>query len=117
MEDSEAMSSESGHRPAAASAEDAAFGVAVATLAWVLLTVLWAADPLTILVGSLASLRVTAIALGFYFGVATPMLALLALVTYRYWKARCHLRFPLPGSARPAMGPGIVTLLAVAWLA
>jgi hypothetical protein len=117
MENSEAASSESGRRPAAASTEDVTFGVAATTLGWLILTVLWAAEPLPgIAVEPLASVRVTAMALSFYFGVTTPMIALLALVTYRYWKAGCHFRLPLPGSARPALGPGIVTLVAVAWL-
>jgi hypothetical protein len=118
MEDSETVNSESGRRPIAVSKpEDVAFGVAAATLGWLILTLVCVSEPLPgVAVDPSASIRVTAMSLRFYFGVATPLIALLALVTYRHWKAGHHFRLPLPGSARPALGPGIVTLVAVAWL-
>ena len=104
------------HPEPAGGTEDVTLGVAAATLGWVILTLLWAAEPLSgLAVDPLGSVTATAKHVSFFLGLTTPLIALLALLVYRSWKAGSQLRIPLPGSARTALGPGIVALVAVAW--
>ena len=115
MENSEAISGESGHRlTAAGGAEDVTFGVAAVTLGWLVLTLLLAAEPFVgLAVDPPGSVYASAMHFGFFLGVSLPMIALLALAAYFGWKARG--RDPL-GPTRIKARAGLVSLVALAWL-
>jgi len=124
MDNSEAISGGCGadagaravHPESADGAEDVTFGAAAVTLVWLILTLLWAAEPLSgLAVDPLGSVTATAKHVGFFLGLTTPLIALLGLVVYRRWKAGGQLRIPLPGSAHAALGPGVVAPVTLAW--
>ena len=106
------------HHPTSASGTaDVTLLVVGATLGWLFLTLLFAAQPLSGVVdGVWASVRASAMHVGFLLGLMTPLIVLLALVVYRSWKAGGRVRFSQPRLTRKTPGSGVVVLVALTWL-
>lgn len=118
MDNSEAIGGESVAQPTPASGtRDATPGVTAVTLGWLLLTLVWSTAPMSgLAIDPWASVRVTAMHVAFLLGVATPIIALLVLVTYVSAKASRRARSTQPRPAHETVAPGVVTLIALAWL-